>query len=49
MNKSTLWESHFLEGGPKMAWTKPEIQEIECGMEINMYGPEQDDEYGDLF
>ena len=23
-----------------MAWTKPIIREIECGMEINMYGPE---------
>ena len=26
-----------------MAWTKPVIREIECGMEINMYGPEHDD------
>lgn len=26
-----------------MAWTKPKIREIECGMEINMYGPEEDD------
>ncbi len=26
-----------------MAWTKPEIREIECGMEINMYGPDHDD------
>ena len=25
-----------------MAWTKPIIREIECGMEINMYGPEED-------
>ena len=23
-----------------MAWTKPIIREIECGMEINMYGPD---------
>lgn len=27
-----------------MAWTKPTIREIECGMEINMYGPENDEE-----
>ncbi|MEM8958415.1 MAG: pyrroloquinoline quinone precursor peptide PqqA [Pseudomonadota bacterium] len=27
-----------------MAWTKPVIREIECGMEINMYGPENEDE-----
>ena len=26
-----------------MAWTKPIIREIECGMEINMYGPDGDD------
>ena len=26
-----------------MSWSKPVIREIECGMEINMYGPEQDD------
>ena len=25
-----------------MAWNKPVIREIECGMEINMYGPEED-------
>ncbi|MFZ5964430.1 pyrroloquinoline quinone precursor peptide PqqA [Thalassococcus sp. BH17M4-6] len=25
-----------------MAWTKPVVREIECGMEINMYGPEDD-------
>ncbi|SFD83709.1 pyrroloquinoline quinone precursor peptide PqqA [Roseivivax sediminis] len=29
-----------------MAWKKPVIREIECGMEINMYGP---DEGGVLF
>ncbi|WP_375263434.1 pyrroloquinoline quinone precursor peptide PqqA [Palleronia sp.] len=23
-----------------MAWNKPIIREIECGMEINMYGPD---------
>jgi coenzyme PQQ precursor peptide PqqA len=27
-----------------MAWTTPMIREIECGMEINMYGPEQEDD-----
>lgn len=26
-----------------MAWTKPKIVEIACGMEINMYGPAEDD------
>ena len=34
-----------------MAWSKPVLRELNCGMEINMYGPdgdrEQDD--GDLF
>jgi coenzyme PQQ precursor peptide PqqA len=35
-----------------MAWTKPKAREIKCGMEINMYGPSEDDERGhepDLF
>ncbi len=32
-----------------MAWTKPVIREIECGMEINMYGPDHDDDHGVLF
>ena len=27
-----------------MAWNKPTIREIECGMEINMYGPDGDEE-----
>lgn len=27
----------------KMAWTKPIAVEINCGMEINMYGPSDDD------
>ena len=27
-----------------MAWTAPIIREIECGMEINMYGPEGEEE-----
>jgi coenzyme PQQ precursor peptide PqqA len=29
-----------------MAWTRPTIREIECGMEINMYGPEHDEDAG---
>lgn len=27
-----------------MAWTKPKAREIKCGMEINMYGPGEDDD-----
>ena len=27
-----------------MAWNKPKAREIKCGMEINMYGPGEDDE-----
>ena len=30
-----------------MAWTTPMIDELSCGMEINMYFPAEDD--GDLF
>ena len=30
-----------------MAWTKPKIREIACGMEINMYGPDSDDREAD--
>lgn len=26
-----------------MAWSKSQIREIECGMEINMYGPSEDE------
>ena len=26
-----------------MAWTKPVIREIACGMEINMYGPAEEE------
>jgi coenzyme PQQ precursor peptide PqqA len=26
-----------------MSWTKPWAVEIRCGMEINMYGPAEDD------
>ncbi len=31
-----------------MSWTKPKAIEIRCGMEINMYGPAEDDDR-DLF
>ncbi|MEM1346201.1 MAG: pyrroloquinoline quinone precursor peptide PqqA [Pseudomonadota bacterium] len=27
-----------------MAWTAPKIEELTCGMEINMYFPAEDDE-----
>ncbi|WP_102106565.1 pyrroloquinoline quinone precursor peptide PqqA [Oceaniglobus roseus] len=30
-----------------MAWSKPVLREIECGMEINMYGPEGEERDGD--
>ena len=30
-----------------MAWTAPNIEELPCGMEINMYFPAEDDD--DLF
>lgn len=30
-------------GGPPMRWTKPKAVEVRCGMEINMYGPAEDD------
>ncbi len=30
-----------------MAWTAPEIKEVNCGMEINMYAPAEDDRYQD--
>lgn len=32
-----------------MSWNKPAIREIECGMEINMYGPDAEDDAGVLF
>lgn len=37
-----------LKGVTTMAWKKPIVREIECGMEINMYGPDSDD-HGVLF
>jgi coenzyme PQQ precursor peptide PqqA len=30
-----------------MAWTAPVVEELPCGMEINMYFPAEED--GDLF
>ena len=27
----------------RMAWTKPILKEIACGMEINMYAPAEDE------
>lgn len=33
-----------------MTWKTPVVKEIACGMEINMYGPAEDDTYeGELF
>ncbi|MCB5409198.1 pyrroloquinoline quinone precursor peptide PqqA [Pseudogemmobacter faecipullorum] len=26
-----------------MSWSKPKAREVKCGMEINMYGPAEDD------
>jgi coenzyme PQQ precursor peptide PqqA len=34
--------------GETMAWTAPAIEEVTCGMEINMYFPAEE-EAGDLF
>ena len=31
-----------------MAWNKPTATNIACGMEINMYGPSEDEDH-DLF
>jgi coenzyme PQQ precursor peptide PqqA len=31
-------------GGRKMRWMKPKAVELRCGMEINMYGPAEDDD-----
>lgn len=30
-----------------MPWKKPVLREVSCGMEINMYGPAEDE--GELF
>ncbi|MCV6585649.1 MAG: pyrroloquinoline quinone precursor peptide PqqA [Marinibacterium sp.] len=33
-----------------MAWTAPKLREVNCGMEINMYAPAEDERHdGDLF
>ena len=35
-----------------MAWTAPKLKEVNCGMEINMYSPSEDEGRGyepDLF
>ncbi|WP_350334240.1 pyrroloquinoline quinone precursor peptide PqqA [Coralliovum pocilloporae] len=32
-----------------MAWTTPKIKEVNCGMEINMYAPSEDETERDLF
>lgn len=32
-----------------MAWTTPKLDEIACGMEINMYFPADDREADDLY
>lgn len=32
-----------------MAWTKPVLKEIACGMEINMYGPAEGEDEFPLF
>jgi len=31
-----------------MRWRKPKAVEVACGMEVNMYGPAEDDRDGDL-
>ena len=32
-----------------MAWFAPKIEEVTCGMEINMYFPAEDESEHDLF
>lgn len=32
-----------MEEKTSMAWTKPTLKEIACGMEINMYAPAEDE------
>ncbi len=32
-----------------MAWTKPVLEDVTCGMEINMYSPADDRDEQDLF
>jgi coenzyme PQQ precursor peptide PqqA len=35
--------SATLLGSDDMAWTAPKLEEVTCGMEINMYFPAEDD------
>ena len=45
-----VWDflnSEFNERIRTMAWTTPVIEEMTCGMEVNMYFPAEDE--GDLF
>jgi coenzyme PQQ precursor peptide PqqA len=41
-------ETQISHMGETMAWTAPAIEEVTCGMEINMYFPAEE-EAGDLF
>lgn len=34
-------------GEKNMAWKKPVLKTIACGMEINMYGPSEDERSND--
>ena len=34
-------QSHYRE--ENMAWTAPILREVNCGMEINMYAPAEDE------
>ncbi len=38
-----MLEAHHKAGRNTMAWTTPKIEEVTCGMEINMYFPAEDD------
>lgn len=44
-NMKSSREDHDMAFGGKsaMAWTKPRLTEIACGMEINMYAPAEDE------
>ena len=49
--KFLLRSQHIALRRNTMLWKKPTAVEISCGMEINMYGPGEDDERsgGDVF